>query len=117
MTLFSSAMTLPAGTMTQKASRVRVWTLNADTSSGNVAPFWGMDDASSVIDDASSVAAGTSNAIDDAFNASDDAFFDIAAAVEQQRSVRSCTAGAPGGIGDAGYGIDGVPTIKTSGAP
>ena len=96
--------------MTQKASRVRVRTLNADTSSGNVAPFWGMDDASSV-------AAGTSNAIDDAFNASDDAFFDIAAAVERRRSVRNRTAGAPGGIGDAGYGIDGVPTIKTSRAP
>jgi hypothetical protein len=103
--------------MTQKASRVRVRTLNADTSSCNVSPFWGTDDSSSVNDDASSVAAGTSNAIDDAFNTSDDAFFDIAAAVEQQLSVRSCTAGAPGGIGDAGCVNDGVPTINASGAP
>ena len=103
--------------MTQKASRVRVRTLNADTSSGNVAPFWGMDDASSVIDDASSVAAGTSNAIDDAFNTSDDAFFDIEQLVERRRCACDGIAGASGGIGAAGYVYDGVPTIKTSGAP
>jgi hypothetical protein len=64
LTLFSSAMTLSAATLQQKASCMRVRTLYVDASSVTLAPFWGIAAPLRVIANALRLTADTASGID-----------------------------------------------------